>query len=111
MSAYDIRRPAAGDAPAVYEVVSACDTEVLGHPDMTEDDVADVLAEPDLDLGRDAWLVHPRGGDGAPVGFAYACRKGDTGTVEVEVCSRDARLTPWLWDTVLGRAREIAAEA
>ncbi|MFC4535593.1 GNAT family N-acetyltransferase [Sphaerisporangium dianthi] len=108
--AFEIRRPGADDAPAVYEVVSACDTEVLGHPDMTPDDVADVLAEQALDLERDAWLAYRRGGDGGPVGWAYALRQGEGGTVEVEVCSTDAGVTARLWDAVLGRAREIAAE-
>ncbi|WP_308250364.1 GNAT family N-acetyltransferase [Sphaerisporangium fuscum] len=110
LDAYDIRRPARKDAPAVHGLVSACDIEVLGHPDMTLDDVADTLADPDFDPGRDGWLVYPRAGGEAPVGWAYAARRGDTGNVEIEVCSRDSRLTSWLWDTVLRRAREIAAE-
>ncbi|MFB9251914.1 GNAT family N-acetyltransferase [Sphaerisporangium melleum] len=55
---YVVRRPEPQDAPALYALVSACDTAVLGHPDMTADDVADILADPDLDLARDSWLVH-----------------------------------------------------
>ncbi|MET8145962.1 GNAT family N-acetyltransferase [Sphaerisporangium sp. NPDC005288] len=106
--AYEIRRPAPHDAPAVYEVVSACDTAVLGHPDMTPDDVADVLADPALDLEHDAWLVLRRE-DGGPAGWAYALRQGED-VVEIEVCSREEEVRAWLWDTVLDRARRVTAE-
>ncbi|WP_405147043.1 GNAT family N-acetyltransferase [Sphaerisporangium sp. NBC_01403] len=111
MDAYDIRRPATEDVPVIHELVSACDTEVLGHPDMTEDDVADGLADPGFDLGRDGWLVFRRDGDPALVGWGYASRQGDGDNVEIEILSRDAAVTPWLWDTVLRRAGELAAEA
>jgi GNAT superfamily N-acetyltransferase len=110
MNAYDVRRPAMEDVPAVYGLVSGCDTEVLGHPDMTEEDVADGLAAPGFDLGRDGWLVYRRGDDRAPVGWGYACRQGDTPDVEIEVCSSEPEVTPWLWDAVLERAREVAGE-
>ncbi|WP_245967052.1 GNAT family N-acetyltransferase [Sphaerisporangium album] len=110
VSAYDVRRPDAADVPAIHRLVAACDTEVLGRPDMTQDDVADALADPGLDPSRDAWLL--RGSDGGedPVGWGYAVRQGSGGGVEIEVYARDPEAGAWLWRTVLGRAREIAAE-
>ncbi|MFC4585436.1 GNAT family N-acetyltransferase [Sphaerisporangium corydalis] len=122
---YDVRRPVPGDVPAIYGLVSACDAEVLGHPDMTEADVADWLAEPGFDLTRDGWLVYARpgdagdeaadGGDGGgnagPVGWGLAQRHGTSDNVDVDVYARDAAVSAWLWDTVLRRARELATEA
>ncbi|GII67449.1 hypothetical protein Skr01_75340 [Sphaerisporangium krabiense] len=103
---YDVRRPSARDVPALHRLVAACDAEVLGHPDMTEDDVADVVADPALDAARDAWLVGAPGGEVA--GWGYVLRQGSG--VEVEVYARDAAVAEWLWGAVLGRARELAAE-
>ncbi|MFC6086061.1 GNAT family N-acetyltransferase [Sphaerisporangium aureirubrum] len=103
---YEVRRPEVEDASAIHGLISACDAEVLGHPDMTLDDVTDELSDPSLDRGRDAWVVLR---DAGVVGWGYARRKGDGGDSDIEVCSQDPRVTGWLWDTVLGRAREIAA--
>jgi mycothiol synthase len=109
MEAYESRPPAMEDVPVIHGLVSACDTEVLGHPDMTEDDVADGLAEPGFDPGRDGRLVYRRD-DHALVGWGYASRQGTGDIVDIEVYSRDPEVTSWLWDTVLARARELAAE-
>ncbi|MEU8267827.1 GNAT family N-acetyltransferase [Sphaerisporangium sp. NPDC049002] len=108
---YDVRRAVAEDVPVIHELVSACDTAILGHPDMTEDDVADVLAEPGFDLARDGWLVFRRDADPSLVGWGYAARQGDSDSVDIEILSRDDVVTPWLWDTVLRRSRELAVEA
>lgn len=62
-----ITRPRAADAPAIHELTAACDTAVLGRPDLTPDDVAGELAEPGFDLGTDAWLAHDPGGHPAAV--------------------------------------------
>lgn len=105
---YEVRRPEADDAGAIHALVAACDTEVLGHPDMTLDDVADELADPALDRSRDAWLVLR---DGDVTGWGYARRQGDGGECDIEVCSLDPQVAAWLWDVVLERSREIAAEA
>ncbi|MEO3814115.1 GNAT family N-acetyltransferase [Sphaerisporangium sp. B11E5] len=105
---YEVRRPEVDDAGAIHGLVAACDTEVLGHPDMTLDDVADELTDPALDRSRDAWVVLR---DGDVVGWGYARRKGDGGECDIEVCSLDERVAAWLWDVVLGRVREIADEA
>ncbi|GAA3800039.1 hypothetical protein GCM10022226_19430 [Sphaerisporangium flaviroseum] len=110
MDEYDIRRPGVGDAAAVHKLVSACDIEVLGHPDMTEDDVADALAEPGFDPGRDGWLVYRRGDHSDLAGWGHIYRHGTSAGLDVEIYARDAAVIRWLWESVLERTREIAVE-
>jgi mycothiol synthase len=106
MGTFDIRRPEIPDAAAIHELVAEHDTEVIGRPDMTLADVSDMLEE--LDLTRDSWLVH----DGDRIlGWGWAQRQVDSDHVEIEVRSRISEVATWLWDTVLGRARELAREA
>ncbi|GAA3134896.1 hypothetical protein GCM10010466_27180 [Planomonospora alba] len=106
---YRTRRPTVEDAPAIHELISLCDTRVIGKADMTLDDVADQLNEPAFDRERDGWLVHEPGG--RLVAWAWACRKGAGAGVEIDVVVHpDAQsLTGGLWDTVTGRARQITA--
>lgn len=105
-----ITRPRTDDAAAIHELVSAYDTAVIGRPDMTLDDIADELAEPGFDLDKDGWLV--RDADGALLAWAWACANGDSDLVDIEVITRPGAegLADELWPTVLGRARELAAE-
>lgn len=106
-----ISRPRAEDAAAIYELISAYDTSVIGAPDMTPEDVADELAEPGFDLEKDGWLWHDA--DGRLVGWAWACRKGDSENVDVEVIVRPGvdGVGDELWRLALERAKELAAEA
>ncbi|WP_068923429.1 GNAT family N-acetyltransferase [Planobispora rosea] len=107
---YVTRRPTADDAQAIHELISLCDTQVIGKADMTLDDVTDELNEPDFDRDRDGWLVHDTGG--RLVAWAWARRKGTSDNVDVDVVTHpDAQaLTGRLWDTVTERARQITAE-
>ena len=110
---HTISRPTAGDAVAIHELIAACDTAVIGAPDLTLEDVADQLAEPGFDLGRDAWSVRDEGG--LLVGYAWALAKGDSDMVDADVVVRPGadehgRLAGDLWRTVLDRAAEQAAE-
>ncbi|GIH80294.1 GNAT family N-acetyltransferase [Planobispora longispora] len=106
---YVTRRPAADDAHAIHELISLCDTQVIGKADMTLDDVVDELNEPGFDKEKDGWLVHD--GAGRLVAWAWARGKGDSDNVDVEVVIHpDAQaLTGRLWDTVTERARQITA--
>lgn len=108
---HTLGRPRVEDAAAIHELIAAYDTAVIGSPDMTLDDVADELAEPGFDRDRDGWLA--RDGDGRLDGWAWACRVGDSDTVDVEVIVRPGvtGLDDRLWPLVIGRARELAAEA
>ncbi|TXK41209.1 GNAT family N-acetyltransferase [Nonomuraea sp. C10] len=104
-------RPGAGDAPAIHELSAACDTEVLGRPDLTLDDIAGELAEPGFDLDSDAWLAH--GPDGRLDGWAWARRQGASEIVDADVIVRPgvAGLAERLWPLVLERAGALAREA
>ncbi|NUT41035.1 MAG: GNAT family N-acetyltransferase [Thermoactinospora sp.] len=110
MDTYELRRPRVEDAPEIFELASACTVESIGFADVTLDDIADELVEPGFDRERDGWLAWR---DGTLVAWAWACRKGDSDNVDIEVLVRPGTpddLAPRLWELVLGRAREIAAE-
>ncbi|MEV0347495.1 GNAT family N-acetyltransferase [Nonomuraea sp. NPDC050680] len=108
--AHQFSRPRAADAPAIHELVAACDLAVIGVPDATPADIADELAEPDFDLDTDGWLVHDA--DGTLVGWAWAFAKGDSDMIDMEVLIRPGveGLTDQLWRLVLDRAAELALE-
>ena len=102
-------RPTTEDAAAIQKLVAAADVAAIGQADTTLDDVKDALAEPAFDRTRDGWLVW-RGRD--LVGWAWACRKGDSANVDIDVYTRPNvdGVNPFLWDIVERRAGEIAAE-
>ncbi|MCK2219232.1 GNAT family N-acetyltransferase [Actinomadura sp. ATCC 31491] len=103
------RRPRLDDAAALYDLISAYETSVLGAPDMTLQDVEDELVEPDFDRDRDGWVAEEPGG--RLLASAWACQVGDSDLVDVDVIVRPGaeELTGPLWEKVLGRAREQAA--
>lgn len=107
---YVTRRPLTEDAADIHELISLCDTQVIGKADMTLDDVTDQLNEPSFDREADGWVVHD--GAGRLVGWAWACRKGVGDNVDIDVVVHPGAegLTGHLWDTVIERARRIAAE-
>lgn len=105
-----LTRPRVEDAAVIFELISAYDTSVIGAPDTTLDDVADDLSEPGCDLDSDSWTGYD--GDGRLVSYAFACRKGDSDLVMVDVVVRPGAegIEGDLWPLVLDRARELAAE-
>ncbi|MEU4222961.1 GNAT family N-acetyltransferase [Nonomuraea sp. NPDC026600] len=107
-AAHRFSRPRAEDAPAIHELVAACDLAVIGVPDATVDDIADELAEPGFDLDTDGWLVHDAGG--TLVGWAWVCAKGDSDMIDTEILVRPGveGLADELWRLVLDRAGELA---
>ncbi|MBB2913595.1 ribosomal protein S18 acetylase RimI-like enzyme [Streptosporangium becharense] len=107
---YTTRRPSADDAREIHELISLCDTQVIGKADMTLDDVADQLNDPAFDLEADGWLVHDS--SGRLVAWAWACRKGTSDNVDIDVVVHpDAPgLTGGLWDTVTERAGRLTGE-
>ncbi|MEV0236732.1 GNAT family N-acetyltransferase [Nonomuraea sp. NPDC050786] len=110
---HTLGRPRVEDAAAIHELIAAYDTSVIGAPDATLDDVADELAEPGFDLGKDAWLARDAGG--RLTAWAWAHRVGDGDLVHVQVIVRPGaeeadELAAELWRLVLDRARELGAE-
>ncbi len=107
---YLTRRPLLEDAQKIHELISLCDTQVIGKADMTLDDVTDQLNEPAFDREADGWVVHDEAD--RLVAWAWACRKGSSDNVDVDVVVHpDApELTDGLWDTVTERAKQIVTE-
>ncbi|MGP3959353.1 GNAT family N-acetyltransferase [Nonomuraea sp. 3N208] len=107
---HTLRRPRVEDAAAMYDLISAYETAVLGAPDMTLQDVQDELVEPDFDRDKDGWLAQDA--DGRLLASAWACSNGDSDLVDVDVIVRPGveRLGEQLWPLVMGRARELVAE-
>ncbi|GAB2924153.1 GNAT family N-acetyltransferase [Nonomuraea fastidiosa] len=106
---YTIRRPTADDAPAIFELVSARNTEVIGEPDTTLADIVDDLNEPGFHPARDGWNAYAP--DGRLDGHAWVYRNGDSDLVDVDVIVRPGvqDLADELWRLVLDRAAELGA--
>jgi ribosomal protein S18 acetylase RimI-like enzyme len=66
---YVLRHPTPRDAPAVAEVVTACDVADFGEPDFTLDDLLDDWQRPRFEPACDAWCV--TGPTGRVVGYAF----------------------------------------
>jgi len=107
---HSIRPPRLDDATAMYDLISAYESAVLGAPDMTLQDVQDELVEPGFDLDKDGWLAQDAGGRLLASAWAYG--NGDSDLVDVDVITRPGseELAEELWPAVIGRARELAAE-
>lgn len=105
-SAYSWRRATPADAEPIFDLIGRYHTEVLGHTDLSLDDIRDNLIEPGFDLKTDSWLGYTPGG--ALAGFAWAIGKGTGQEIDVGVITLDDALTPWLYGRVLARAAEVA---
>ncbi|MFI5707742.1 GNAT family N-acetyltransferase [Kribbella sp. NPDC051620] len=106
---FTVRSPEPGDAEAIFGLVSAYNTAVIGAADCTLDEIADCIVEPGFDRATDGWLV--LAGDGEPAGYATAFGLGeDRQTVQVEVTSADPAVAQWLFAEAMGRAREMGRE-
>lgn len=107
---YTARHATPEDAKDIFEVIRAHQERVLGKTDTTLEDVVDELAEPDWDIDSDGWLVCD--GAGGAVGWGWACRKGGSTNVDIDVYAvpEHAQVAGWLWDTARERAAGIARE-
>ena len=101
-----VGRPAQlSDAEAIFGLVSAYNTAIVGFPDFTLDDVCDDLAEPGFDRATDSWLVFDS--DERLVGYGWAFAKGDSDVVEADVKATEGDVSEWLYEQVSERAREM----
>jgi mycothiol synthase len=105
---YTVRPPEPSDAEALFDLLSAYNTAVIGFADCTLDQVADCIVEPGFDRGTDGWLV--LGENGRPAGYASAFAKGDRQAIELDVASQDPAVADWLFERALRRAREMGRE-
>jgi hypothetical protein len=55
--AHTVRPPTKDDAEAVFELVCAYNTAVLGYADYTLDDMIDELTDPGFEAKTDGWMV------------------------------------------------------
>ncbi|WP_214107947.1 GNAT family N-acetyltransferase [Acrocarpospora catenulata] len=102
----EIRNPKPADADAIYELVAEHETQVLGRPDCTPADIADQLNEPDFDPATDGWLAF----DGDRLtGWAWACRRGGSERVDLDVLARTPEAAEALWAKALGRFSGVTA--
>ncbi len=105
---YTVRSPEPADAEALFDLLSAYNTAMIGFADCTLDQVADSIVEPGFDRGTDGWLV--LGENGRPAGYACAFAKGDRQAIELDVVSQHPAVADWLFEQALRRAREMGRE-
>jgi ribosomal protein S18 acetylase RimI-like enzyme len=99
------RRPTKDDAKAIFELVAARDTAVVGFPDVTLDDTVDELAAPGFDLDQDGWLVFA--GD-TLTGYGTVSGQGDHHLLDIDFYATDGAIREWLLGEIIVRAKELA---
>ncbi|WP_328521606.1 GNAT family N-acetyltransferase [Kribbella sp. NBC_00359] len=104
---YTVRPPTKDDAEAVFGLVSAYDTAVLGFPDYTLDDMVDQLTDPGVEPTTDAWLVFD--GDRL-VGFGMVFGRGDHRHLDLDAVTTDPLVWRYLLDRITHRAGEFATQ-
>lgn len=104
---YSWRRATVDDAAAIQAMTARHDTEVIGYPDCTVDDIHDQLTEPGLVIDADTWLVHDPAGELA--GWAWIYPRGTGEYIDLDVITLEAPVRAWLLDQTLSRAAELAA--
>lgn len=105
--AYHCRAAIVADAPAIHDLVAACEREILGRPETEPDRIAADLTLPGLDPALDTLLVH----DAAErlVGRAWV-HGGRRSEVDVHPGHRGKGLGGALLDWAEARAREAGGE-
>jgi ribosomal protein S18 acetylase RimI-like enzyme len=105
---YTVRSPEPGDAEALFEMLAACNSAVVGFADTTLEEVAYCLGRPGFDPATDGWLV--LADDGRPAGYATTRGVGDHLLIDVEVTSQYPEVAGWLVDQTIRRAQEMGRE-
>jgi len=105
---YTVRPPEPTDAEALFDMLAAYNTALIGIADGTVDEVADRIVEPGFDRRSDGFLV--LAGDGLPVGYGTAFGRGDRQIVGIQVWSQKPTVADWLFEQTLQRAREMGRE-
>ncbi|HEU4543033.1 MAG TPA: GNAT family N-acetyltransferase [Jiangellaceae bacterium] len=76
------RRPVHLDAESIFELVDACDRQLLGRPDSTVAEIRELMDMPRSRLDRDHWLVE---WDGRAVGWGCVMDEHGGSRVDVDV--------------------------
>ena len=105
---YTVRPPEPSDAEAMFDMLSAYNTAVVGFADCTLEETAYCISEPGFERTTDGWLVLAEGG--LPAGYATANGRGDRGLVGIEVAAQDPAVAVWLVEQTMQRARAMARE-
>ena len=104
---HSVRPPTKDDAQAVFELVAAYNTSVIGYADYTLEDATDQLTEPGFDPETDGWLVFD--GDRL-VGYGSLFGKGDHQLLDLDIVTTDPDVERYLLDRILQRSAELAHE-
>jgi ribosomal protein S18 acetylase RimI-like enzyme len=104
---HTVRPPTKDDAEAVFDLVSAYNTAVLGFADYTLDDMVDVLTDPGFEPATDGWLVFD--GDRL-VGFGMVFGRGDHRHLDLDAVTTDPLVWRYLLDRITQRAGEFATQ-
>jgi mycothiol synthase len=104
---YSVRPPTQEDAQAVFELVSAYNSAVLGFADYTVEDAEDELTAPGFDPANDGWLIFA--GDQL-VGLGSVYGKGDHRQLDLDLVTSDLVVERYLLDRILRRSAEFARE-
>jgi ribosomal protein S18 acetylase RimI-like enzyme len=105
---YTVRPPEPADADAMFDMLAAYNTAVVGFADCSPEEIAYCITEPGFERMTDGWLVLTEGG--LPVGYATALGKGDRQVVGIEVASQDPEVAAWLIERTMQRARAMGRE-
>ena len=106
---YTVRAPEPTDAEALFEMLAAYNTRLIGFADGTVEEVADRIVEPGFERGTDGFLV--LAGDSLPVGYGTTFGKGDRQVVGIQVWSQQAAVADWLFERTMRRANEMGRES
>jgi mycothiol synthase len=99
-----VRPPTLDDAERILELVSAYNTRLVGFGDYTLDDINDELTEPGYDPATDGWLVFDAD---RLVGYGWSYHEPASDVVDIDVIADDPRVSRWLLEQTLDRARAM----
>ncbi|MEV5963131.1 GNAT family N-acetyltransferase [Kribbella sp. NPDC051952] len=105
---YTVRPPVLADSGAIFGLISAYNTAVIGFADCTLTDITEGIADPAFEPQTDGWLVVDR--EDVPVGYATTFGKASLEEIEIEVVSQDLVVAGWLFDRSMQRAEEMRRE-
>ena len=112
-AAWSVRRPTPDDAPAVLALCERIDTAVLGHPDVSLEDVRADLSSTAADARRNQLVVLDAG---RVLAWVWVEDRTSGRTMVDVFVNRDLpldqqdALADWAWPWVIARGREVGGE-